>query len=143
MAAVVAILVPTSSAARNPSGLAADAHRLHDHRDPAQTPRSHDRGASGTLARRLQQRSIIMSSTTAAELEDLLGDVNPLMIERILATQATTAEVAEALADAEDERRFGERRVPASARVAEVREILEELLDDREEDDAVTYGAPA
>jgi len=84
-----------------------------------------------------------MSSTTAAELEDLLGDVNPLMIERILATQATTAEVAEALADAEDERRSQERHVPASARVAEVRAIIEELIDDREEDDAATYGAPA
>jgi len=95
------------------------------------------------LARQLQRRSITMSSTTPAELEDLLGDVNPFMIERILATQATTAEVAEALADAEDERRFGERRAPASPRVAEVREILEELLEDREEDDAATYAAPA
>ena len=84
-----------------------------------------------------------MSNVTAAELEDLLGDVNPLMIERIVATQATAAEVAEALADAEDERRFQERRVAASPRVAEVREILEEILEDREEDDAMTYGAPA
>jgi len=84
-----------------------------------------------------------MSNVTAAELEDLLGDVNPMMIERIVATQATAAEVAEALADAEDERRFQERRAPVSPRVAEVREIIEEILEDREEDDAATYGAPA
>jgi hypothetical protein len=84
-----------------------------------------------------------MSTATAEELEDLLGDVNPLMIERILATQATVGEVVEALADAEDERRFMERRSPTSARVAEVREIIEELLDDREEDEAIASGAPA
>lgn len=80
-----------------------------------------------------------MSSATAQELEDLLGDVNPLIIERILATQATTAEVADALADAEDERRFQERRAPMSARVAEVREILEEILDDRQEPESLSY----
>lgn len=82
-----------------------------------------------------------MSNATADELEDLLGDVNPLILEKILATQATAAEVAEALADAEDEARFQERRAPMSARAAEVREILEEILDDRQEDEALSYGS--
>lgn len=81
-----------------------------------------------------------MSNATADELEDLLGDVNALIIERILATQATAAEVAEALADAEDERRFQERRAPMSPRVAEVREILEDILDDRQEGEALSDG---
>jgi len=83
-----------------------------------------------------------MSNVTADELEDLLGDVNPLMIERIVATQATAAEVAEALADAEDERRFQERRAPSSPVVTEVRAILDELLEDREEDAAEGYAPP-
>lgn len=82
-----------------------------------------------------------MSNLTANELEDLLGDVNPMIIERIIATQATAAEVAEALADAEDERRFQERRAPTSPRVAEVREIIDELLDDRDEDAGESYFA--
>jgi hypothetical protein len=74
------------------------------------------------------------SSVTAEEVEDLLGEVDPLIIERILATHATLEEVGEALADVEDEQRFGERRAPASPRVAEVREILEDVLDELDDD---------
>lgn len=74
------------------------------------------------------------SSVTAEEIEDLLGEVDPLIVERILDTHATLEEVAEALADVEDEKRFGERRAPASPRVAEVREILEDVLDELDDD---------
>lgn len=84
-----------------------------------------------------------MPNVTADELEVLIGDVNPLMIERIVATQATGAEVAEALADVEDERQFQERRAPTSPRVTEVRAILDELLADDDEVAAESYSSPA
>jgi hypothetical protein len=69
-----------------------------------------------------------MAPATTHEVEELLGDVDMFTIERILDTRATTDEIAEALADVEDEHRFGDRRAPTTPRVAEVRAILEELV---------------
>jgi hypothetical protein len=77
----------------------------------------------------------MMRTATAQEFQALLGDIDPLAIERILDTHATIDEVAEALADVEHERSMGERRMPSSTRVAAVREILEEVLDEDIEDD--------
>jgi hypothetical protein len=80
---------------------------------------------------------------TAEELQALLGDIDPLAIERILDTQATIDEATEALADLEDERRLGERHQPSSARVAEVWEILEDALDEDDGDNRATMSGPA
>jgi hypothetical protein len=79
---------------------------------------------------------------TSGDLRDLLGEIDDLVIERILETRASPDEVAEALADFEDERRFGEGRELTSARAAEVRAILEDLIGD-DDDDEVMSGYPA
>jgi hypothetical protein len=79
---------------------------------------------------------------TSAELEELIGEADPLIIERILETGATTGEVAEALADLEEERQGTERRAVTSPRVATVREILDELLDEDDEPAEAMYGHP-
>jgi len=57
----------------------------------------------------------------------MLGDVDVDVAERIAGTGATVDELGAALDDLDHERRFGERRVPASAKIAEVRGILEEV----------------
>jgi hypothetical protein len=74
------------------------------------------------------------ASVMAEEIEELLGDVAPSIIDRIIDTHATLEELVEAVADAEDEQRFGERRAPASLRIAELREIIEEVLEERGDD---------
>jgi hypothetical protein len=61
------------------------------------------------------------------EVSDLLGAVDQTIAERIAETGATVDELGAALDDLDHERRSGERRMPASTRIAEVREILEEL----------------
>jgi hypothetical protein len=76
----------------------------------------------------------MMTSTTTEDLEEVLGDIDTFTIERILDTHATVEEVAEALSDLEDERRFGERREATTARVAEVRAILEDMISETDED---------
>ena len=69
-----------------------------------------------------------MSTSTVSreEVADLLGDVDGSVAERIAATGATVDELGVALDDVDHERRFGERRVPASAKIAELRGILED-----------------
>ena len=61
------------------------------------------------------------------EVAGLLGDVDDTIAERIAGTGATVDELGAALDDIDHERRFGERRVPASTKIAEVRELLAEL----------------
>jgi hypothetical protein len=76
---------------------------------------------------------------TANEVSRMLGDVDPLVVERILETGATADEISEALRDAQDERGFGEEtHEPSSSRVVEVRAVLDELVldEDDDEDDA-------
>jgi hypothetical protein len=76
-----------------------------------------------------------MSATTRDEVLEVLGDVDDLIVERIIATGATTAEIGAALDAHEDARGFGEARLgDDSPRVAAVREILDELLDDDEDE---------
>ncbi len=68
-------------------------------------------------------------SATHEDLEQILGDVDDLVIERIIDTNATLDEVVEALGALEDELRFGEHnRIPSSHRVTAVRTVLEELI---------------
>ena len=78
---------------------------------------------------------------TASEVNRLLGDADPLIVERILATGASADEIGEALREVEDERGFGEEtHTPSSPRVVEVRALLHELSvldDDADDDDAM------
>ena len=75
---------------------------------------------------------------TAADLTAVLGELEPLTIEKLLVTGATVDEVTAAVAALEDEGGFGEsRHEPSSTREAEVRAILEELaVEDAEEREA-------
>jgi hypothetical protein len=66
-------------------------------------------------------------SVKREEVASLLGDVDDTIAERIAGTGASVDELGAALDDLDHERRFGERRVPASAKIAEVRGILEEI----------------
>jgi len=61
------------------------------------------------------------------DVTHLLGDVDVDVAERIAGTGATVEEIGAALDDLDRERRLGERCVPASAKIAEVRGILEEI----------------
>jgi hypothetical protein len=65
-------------------------------------------------------------SVKREEVAGLLGNVDDTIAERIAGTGATVDELGAALDDLDHERRFGERRVPASTKIAEVREILQE-----------------
>jgi hypothetical protein len=71
---------------------------------------------------------------TANDIQAALGEVDTFTIERILETGASIEEITEARAELDDERRFGEYRPPSSPRVVEVREILEQL-DDEDDDE--------
>lgn len=65
---------------------------------------------------------------TAADVSRMLGDVDPLIVERILSTGASVDEIDEALREAEDEGGFGEEHhVASSPRVLAVRAVLDEL----------------
>ena len=75
---------------------------------------------------------------TANEVSRILGDVDPLVVERILATGASADEISEALSEIEDEHGFGEQAHHSSSPcVSEVRALLDELevLDDEALDD--------
>jgi hypothetical protein len=68
------------------------------------------------------------NSATASDVNRLLGDVDPLVLERILETGASPDEIGEALRAVEDERGFGEEaHEPSSSRVVEVRAVLQEM----------------
>jgi hypothetical protein len=75
---------------------------------------------------------------SANDVSRLLGDVDPLAIERIIATGATSDEIVEAFRATQDEYGFGEEsHEPSSPAVAEVRAVLDELaiLDDDARDE--------
>jgi hypothetical protein len=68
-----------------------------------------------------------MNAATASDVNRLLGDVDPIILERILAVGASPDEIGEALRVVEEERGFGEEpHPPSTPRVAEVRAILHE-----------------
>jgi hypothetical protein len=83
-----------------------------------------------------------MNTATAEEVTGLLGEVDPIVVDRILAIGASAEEVGEALAEIEDEDGYGElHHPPSSPRVAEVRAVLEELV--LEEPQEEPFGGPS
>jgi hypothetical protein len=72
-----------------------------------------------------------MRSATPATADDIhrvIGDIDPVIVERIVLTGASPDEIAEAVRELEDERGFGEtHHVGSSARVSEVRAILDDF----------------
>lgn len=74
-------------------------------------------------------------TATHAQIAELLGDVDDLFVKRIEDTGASLDEIGEALGDLESEDVLGEpAHIPSSPRVAEVRAILEELMDTGEDE---------
>ena len=72
-----------------------------------------------------------VSPASASEVTAVLGEVDPMVVARVLATNATVDEIEEAMHRAEDDSELA--FLPASsARVAEVRAIL---------DDADVFGS--
>jgi hypothetical protein len=76
-----------------------------------------------------------MASASYDQIVGMLGDVDPLFVKRLEDTGASVDEVGEALGDLESEREGGARRMASSARVAEVRAILEEMFDEPEDEE--------
>lgn len=77
-----------------------------------------------------------MAAATADEIGELLEErVDETIVERIANTGASLDEVSEAIDDLEYEARFGETRDSSSARVKDVRAILEEVSGDLIGDD--------
>lgn len=80
---------------------------------------------------------------TASDVNRLLGDVDPIVVERILAIGASADEIGEALLEVEEERGFGEEpRHPSSPAVIEVRAVLDEMsvLEGDVEDEDQAYA---
>lgn len=71
-----------------------------------------------------------MTTASYQQIVELLGDVDPLFVNRLENTGASFDEISEALGQLEDDQFGPERRAAASPRVAEVRAILEEVFDD-------------
>lgn len=66
---------------------------------------------------------------SALEIVELLGQVDSLTLDQLLATGATIGEIAEAVSAIEDEEAVGEELpAPSTVREAEVRAILEDLM---------------
>jgi hypothetical protein len=65
---------------------------------------------------------------TERDILDVVGDVDPLTVARILAIAPSRDELEAAAASEQDEQAFGEESRPATTeRIEEVREILAEL----------------
>ena len=79
---------------------------------------------------------------TASDVNALLGDVDAVVVERILETGASAEEIGEALRGFEQERGFGEEPfAPSSSRVVEVRAVLDELSLFPDDEDEYGEGA--
>lgn len=98
------------------------------HASPA-SPESAPSRAMLAVIGRQAMRSKTEHPATTSEIIELLGEVEPLTLEKLVATRATIGEVAEAVSAIEDEDAFGEvHHAPATPREAEVRAILEDLV---------------
>jgi len=82
-----------------------------------------------------------MEKATATNVTELLGEIDPITMERLLATGASPDEIAEAVDEVQDEGGFGEtHRPPSTPRVAQVRAILEEhVFEDLEDEFDARY----
>jgi hypothetical protein len=70
-------------------------------------------------------------AATAADVSEMLGEIDPHALERLLATGASVIEIASAIHAIEDEVELGELpRDPVSAREAQARAVLEDLVFD-------------
>ena len=79
-----------------------------------------------------------MATASADDIAELLGDrADDAIVERIASLGVSTDEVAEALDDLDHERRFGEPRRATSARIEEIRQILEELPPEEDAQDTL------
>jgi hypothetical protein len=77
----------------------------------------------------LNRSAVPRTPASATEIFGLLGELEPLTLDKLLATGATIYEVAAAVNAIEDEDAFGEiHHAPLSSSEAEVRAILEELV---------------
>ena len=72
--------------------------------------------------------SAASAPASATDVSRLLGDVDPIVVERIVGTGASLDEIGEALREEIDEISFDESHVPSSPRVTEVRRLIEELV---------------
>ena len=97
-----------------------DAHQAHDTAAPSRS----------LLAAATELGSRGDHPASAAEIVGLLGELEPLTLDKLLATGATIYEVAEAVnAIEDDEDAFGEiHHAPSSSKEAEVRALLEDLV---------------
>lgn len=71
---------------------------------------------------------------THDEIVELLGEVDQLLVDRLLDSSATVAELEEAIELAFAEQQRGEQPFPSSGRVASVREILAEMIPENAKD---------
>ena len=82
-----------------------------------------------------------MPPATREEVAELIVEADPTYIERVVDTGASVEEIAEAIDDLAGQ--FAEQRhVPSTVRVAEVRQVLEDLRagDNREAHTFSMYG---
>jgi DNA-binding transcriptional MerR regulator len=77
-------------------------------------------------------------TTTRDDVLELLGDVDDLLVERVIDTGASIDEIGEALDSLEDESRGLELHLDSSPRVTEVRAILAELVEADEDEERAT-----
>lgn len=78
---------------------------------------------------------------TASDVYRMLGDIDPIIAERIVETGASADEIGEALARVEDELGFSEGAFNdvSSARVTDVVAALRDLFDDDQDDVGYDY----
>lgn len=78
-----------------------------------------------------------MSAASHDEIVGMLGDIDELIVERLVETGASLDEIAEAWGDLADERRADEpSSLALSPKVTAVRSILEQVRDDIDDDGA-------
>lgn len=75
-----------------------------------------------------------MTPATPTEITNLVGEIDPMIVERILELDATADDVAQAVACLEADR-AGEIRVPMTTRVAAIYALLEDALESLVQDD--------
>jgi hypothetical protein len=95
------------------------------------------------LDRGMQLGAGMKHPANATDVSRMLGEVDPLIVERILAIGASADEIDEALRTVEEERGFGEQpHEPSSPAVVEVRAVLQETaaLDGDAIDDELDSG---